>query len=36
MESVQFISVFRTVQGPYRDGGDGSKKTGPNTTGRDR
>ena len=36
MESVQFISVFQTVQGPYRDGGDDAKKTGRKTTGRDR
>ena len=28
--------VFRTVQGPHRDGGDDAKKTGRNTTGRDR
>ena len=28
--------VFRTVQGPYRDGGDDAKKAGGNTTGRDR
>ena len=28
--------MFRTVQGPYRDGGDDAKKTGQNTTGRDR
>ena len=29
-------AVFRTVQGPHRDGGDDAKKTGRNTTGRDR
>ena len=27
--------VFRTVQGPHRDGGDDAKKTGRNTTGRE-
>ena len=32
-----FLGVqFRTVQGPHRDGGDDAKKTGRNTTGRDR
>ena len=32
----QLGPVFRTVQGPHRDGGENAKKTGWNTTGRDR
>ena len=35
-EPKKAVAVFRTVQGPHRDGGDDAKKTGRNTTGRDR